>query len=263
MATKVGSTLSAGTLKLRSGLAQIEFFSGGAVVLEGPAEFKLLSPREAYLVSGKLRVHAHIAGARFPSVLVSGRRRGFGHRVWHANVEQAALHTSMFLMAKLNCMNLPRQRAAKPMQTISQGRGVRLDRDGGSTETSATSENYVSAADINHRMNTLPNALKRAWQEHQLSVKQDPRLLDYFDFENQQPWERFLSNRARGSQKRWCWGNSGMSVGSRLYGRAKAHWIFDGLAIGCDFRFPENWNRSRLPSHFGSTVWRIVTMPFS
>ena len=54
---KVGSTLNTGTLKLRSGLAQIEFFCGGAVVLEGPAEFKLTSPREAYLVSGKVRVH--------------------------------------------------------------------------------------------------------------------------------------------------------------------------------------------------------------
>ena len=57
MAVKVGSVLTPGNLKLESGLAQIEFLSGGTVILEGPAELNLVSFGQAYLARGKVRVH--------------------------------------------------------------------------------------------------------------------------------------------------------------------------------------------------------------
>jgi len=52
-----GSPLAPGWLRLKSGLAQIEFYQGARVTLEGPAEFRLISPREAYCTSGKLSAH--------------------------------------------------------------------------------------------------------------------------------------------------------------------------------------------------------------
>ena len=40
---------------LKSGHAQIEFYSGARVILEGPAEFELISRTEAFCKRGKLR----------------------------------------------------------------------------------------------------------------------------------------------------------------------------------------------------------------
>ncbi|MCX6855399.1 MAG: FecR domain-containing protein [Verrucomicrobia bacterium] len=52
-----GSPLTPGWLRLKSGLAQIEFYQGARVTLEGPAAFQLISSSEAYCTSGKLSAH--------------------------------------------------------------------------------------------------------------------------------------------------------------------------------------------------------------
>lgn len=53
----VGNPLTPGWLRLKSGLAQIEFYQGARVTLEGPAAFRLVSSSEAYCSSGKLSAH--------------------------------------------------------------------------------------------------------------------------------------------------------------------------------------------------------------
>ncbi len=50
-----GAPLLPGWLILESGLAQIEFYNGATVILEGPARLELVSRSEAYCASGKLR----------------------------------------------------------------------------------------------------------------------------------------------------------------------------------------------------------------
>ena len=49
-----GSLLAKSTLKLQSGAALIEFFSGAGIVLEGPAELEIVSKNRANLLKGKL-----------------------------------------------------------------------------------------------------------------------------------------------------------------------------------------------------------------
>ena len=51
---RVGSALEPGWLRLKSGMAQVVFYSGTRVVIEGPAEFRLVSPNEAVCPSGRL-----------------------------------------------------------------------------------------------------------------------------------------------------------------------------------------------------------------
>src|SRR5262249_10195453 len=52
---QAGGPLAPGWLRLKSGLAQIEFYSGATVFLEGPAELRLISRSEAYCARGRLR----------------------------------------------------------------------------------------------------------------------------------------------------------------------------------------------------------------
>jgi ferric-dicitrate binding protein FerR (iron transport regulator) len=51
----VGATLGVGPLHLKSGLVELEFFSGATVVIEGPARMELLAPDRIRVESGRLR----------------------------------------------------------------------------------------------------------------------------------------------------------------------------------------------------------------
>lgn len=53
-AIAAGTPLAPGLLKLKSGLAQIEFYQGARVLIEGPAEFELVSAGEATCTRGRL-----------------------------------------------------------------------------------------------------------------------------------------------------------------------------------------------------------------
>ncbi|HEY1109776.1 MAG TPA: hypothetical protein VGE76_14105, partial [Opitutaceae bacterium] len=52
-----GDILNTGALTLDRGLAQIEFFSGATLLVEGPAQFQIVSPWEVAWSHGKARVH--------------------------------------------------------------------------------------------------------------------------------------------------------------------------------------------------------------
>jgi hypothetical protein len=55
-APQVGGALGPGWLRLESGLAQVVFYSGARVVIEGPAELQIISPTEAVCPNGRLLV---------------------------------------------------------------------------------------------------------------------------------------------------------------------------------------------------------------
>ena len=52
-----GTPLSPRWLKLKSGIAQVEFYTGARVVVEGPAQLQLISSSEAACLSGRLSAH--------------------------------------------------------------------------------------------------------------------------------------------------------------------------------------------------------------
>lgn len=62
---QVGEAVGKETFRLTRGVAQIDFFSGATVLLEGPAELELRSASEAVLASGRLRAHVPPAARGF------------------------------------------------------------------------------------------------------------------------------------------------------------------------------------------------------
>ena len=54
---QVGMSVPAGKLRLRSGLARLEFYSGASVTLEGSSELEIVSVNEARCSRGQMRVH--------------------------------------------------------------------------------------------------------------------------------------------------------------------------------------------------------------
>ncbi|MES2569116.1 MAG: FecR domain-containing protein, partial [Verrucomicrobiota bacterium] len=53
-APRLGAPLDPGWLQLKSGLAQVVFYSGARVAIEGPAEFQIISPSEASIRVGRV-----------------------------------------------------------------------------------------------------------------------------------------------------------------------------------------------------------------
>ncbi len=80
-APRVGSALEPGWLRLESGLAQVVFYSGARVVIEGPAELQLVSPNEAVCPTGRLLAEVPRASARLPPENRSAQRGGSRDRV--------------------------------------------------------------------------------------------------------------------------------------------------------------------------------------
>jgi hypothetical protein len=82
---RTGAPLPPGWLRVKSGFAQLEFYSGATVILEGPAELELLSRMEAYCARGKLRVtvppHAHGFAIRTPKLELVDLGTEFGVQV--------------------------------------------------------------------------------------------------------------------------------------------------------------------------------------
>ena len=74
-----GNTLEPCTLKLKRGLAQVEFLQGSIVVLEGPVEFEIINPNGGALALGKLRASVPQVSSGF-AVDVPERK---GNRSWH------------------------------------------------------------------------------------------------------------------------------------------------------------------------------------
>jgi len=54
---RIGDALPAGMVRIKSGQAMIEFASGAKITLEGPAEFRIDDPMNAYLQLGKLEAN--------------------------------------------------------------------------------------------------------------------------------------------------------------------------------------------------------------
>ena len=64
-AARLGDSLGSGRRILRSGFVQLEFFSGATLVIEGPAEFEIVSPWRVTWTRGKVRVRVPPAARGF------------------------------------------------------------------------------------------------------------------------------------------------------------------------------------------------------
>lgn len=79
------AVLSPETMRLKAGAIEIEFYTGARVVVEAPAEFQIVSAKEAFLRSGKITAHVPPEARGFkvgsPNVSVVDYGTDFGFAV--------------------------------------------------------------------------------------------------------------------------------------------------------------------------------------
>lgn len=181
-----GTPLSPGLLKLKSGIAQIEFYQGARVLIEGPAELQLISSGEATCTRGKLsaNVPPQAKGFRIntPKGTIVDLGTEFGLDVSDASAEVHVFKGEVEL-----------HQAAESMKSLKEGQAMAFAAK--AQPLAANASSFASLNEINARTALSDRSQFERWQAQSAALKSDPALKLHFDFQDDEN-ARSLSNRA-------------------------------------------------------------------
>ena len=176
-APRLGAPLEPGWLRLKSGLAQIVFYSGARVVIEGPAEFQIVSPSEASCRGGKLTTEvppqAHGFHVSTPQMNVTDFGTAFGLDVKERWTELHVFKGSVEFQ--------PADGAAK--QNLKEGAGAVAESSGPARLISANPTAFASLFDLQMKSSAAEVRRHEQWRAASSRLDEDPSLLVHFDFE--------------------------------------------------------------------------------
>jgi Concanavalin A-like lectin/glucanases superfamily/FecR protein len=182
-----GSPLTPGWLRLKSGLAQIEFYQGARVTLEGPAAFQLISSSEAYCTSGKLSAHVPPQAKGFriqtPKGTIVDLGTDFGLDLNDASAPVHVFKGEVEFHGK-----------DRPMQQLKEGQALALSDI--SRSMVADQSAFASLHDVDERTAESQRLAFESWLSRSSLWNQDPSLLLRFDFQDNRSL-RSLSNHAQ------------------------------------------------------------------
>ena len=187
-APRLGAPLEPGWVRLKSGLAQIVFYSGARVVIEGPAELQLLSPGEASCRSGRLTAdvppQARGFRIRTPQMSVTDLGTEFGVAV---NGLQTELH-----VFKGSVEFQPARGTAK--QNLQEGAGAVVEGSQSPRLITVNRTLFASLFDLQAKSVAAESVRYDQWRAASRYLNQDPSLLVRFDFDHAAPSDWRLRN---------------------------------------------------------------------
>lgn len=182
--------LSPGLLKLDKGLAQIDFYCGASLVLEGPAELELLSADKAYLNFGKLRSY------------VPEHAKGFTVKLKDSDVidlgTEFALQVDPDGNSELHVLDgeVKLREQNQQEQHLEAGEALMLNQPGSHLEIPINEAAFVDFESLYHLSDQKHQNRYRQWEQLHHRISNDNQTLLYFSFENQNSWDREIINLA-------------------------------------------------------------------
>ncbi len=256
-AAEVGTALTPGPLRLKSGLAQIEFFCGATVVLEGPAEIELVSATEAKFHQGRLRAQVPPAARGFQigvdDMKVVDLGTEFGLAVSASGADVQVFDGEVELHQPLSATQL-----IKAGEAFNKGDAkVRLAK--------STPDQFVDLAKLDTQANDQTTQRYQRWLRYSKKLRSDPRLIAYYALDDTHRWNRKLLNKATAAESSdrneanvQGDGVSHQSVASELDGaivgahRVAGRWpMKDAL----EFKQPGDRVRVNIPGEFRSLTF--------
>jgi len=176
-APALGAPLEPGWVRLKSGLAQIVFYSGARVVIEGPAELQIISSSEASCSHGKLtaEVPPQARGFRIrtPQMNVTDLGTVFGLDVTTGRTELHVFKGSVEFQ--------PTAGVAK--QSLKEGAGVVTENARPLKVITADAPAFASLFDLQFKSSAAEVLRHEQWRAGSSRLDEDPSLLVHFDFE--------------------------------------------------------------------------------
>lgn len=172
---RLNAPLEPGELQLEAGLAEIIFYSGARLVMEGPAEVQLISQNEAFCKNGRIvaEVPKQARGFRIqtPCALLTDLEGSLGLEMNADNTEVHALKGTINVMG----------------YAVDEGFAARIDRAGALRLIEAQPESFSSPFELQAKSAAADARRHDQWRSACKRLESDPSLVVHFDFENVAP----------------------------------------------------------------------------
>ncbi len=186
-----GTPLSPGWLKLKSGIAQIEFYQGARVLIEGPAELQLVSSGEATCTRGKLsaQVPPQAKGFRIntPKGTIVDLGTEFGLDVRGANEEVHVFKGEVEL-----------HQPAVTMKSLKEGQAMAIA--GNTAMLTANASSFASLNEMDARSAMSQRFQFEKWLVSSARVNADAGLRLRFDFQDDEGSRSLRNHAVNGGQ---------------------------------------------------------------
>ncbi|RBP46115.1 FecR family protein [Roseimicrobium gellanilyticum] len=201
---RAGDTLNAGRFELGCGLAQIEFFSGAQLLLEGPAVLEIVSPWEAVCTDGKARVRVPPPAQGFrlltPGMKLVDLGTEFGVHVDSAKGE-----------GEVHVFEGEVEAHPETGKMVSLTEGMGLKRMGALySPMDAAPADFASIDDLKDLAGKMARIRYDEWDQWSQVTRRDPRLVACYLFRHWHDWDRLVNNAAGNDKSR-----NGGAVGAR------------------------------------------------
>lgn len=184
----VNTPLAPGVLRLQGGVAEIEFFQGARLCVEGPAEIQLISSGEAFCRYGRFSAH------------VPPQARGFRLGTPKGDIVDLGTDFGLDLNDKAPELHVFKgevelHQPQTPMRKLTTGTGASLERPGSTQMLVANAAAFHFSHDLDARVSESRREAFVHWQESSTRRNADPDLRLRLDFQGS-PDSRSLPNVA-------------------------------------------------------------------
>ena len=185
-----GAALKADWLRLKRGSVLVEFKGGARVAFEAPAEFRIVSPREAFCRLGRF------------SAQVPARARGFKLRA--DGLEVIDLGTEFGLSKPpvgnsevhvfLGKVDLIKDGKSPSGVLLSEGEAMRLESNAW-TRLPSSHAGFLNETDLLRRALPAVRQREESWKEASRLLDADPGTILHYTFQEETAWDRVLTNQ--------------------------------------------------------------------
>ena len=175
-----GDLLGGEVFRLASGTAEIQFFSGASMTIEGPAEIALKSAWEAVCSEGNVRMQVPPAARGFKlqapgtEIIDLGTEFGLSVRDGKGHVEVIDGEISV------------RPKGGEE-QLLTKGAAVKLSKDGPLTPAETGQIEFPDTDRFGSRSLDSQIADFEKWKSHRDALARDERLIAYYAFDRESP----------------------------------------------------------------------------
>ena len=184
-----GDLIPAGPLHLQSGIARLELFSGVSVVLEGDAQFEILSDMEMQVSRGKVR-------ARVPEAAT-------GFRIHMPDGDVVDLGTEFALdvsdtKSEVHVLDgeIEWHPGNAAMQRMTEGQALRSLANSPNEKISADPSRFIGIEELHQRADVGRLQRRQQWLDYSRKMSADPRVVVHYRMTDSALDQRRVINHA-------------------------------------------------------------------
>ncbi len=184
-----GDLVPEGTMELESGIAQLEFFSGVMVLVEGETSFEVVSPKEMRVSKGRVRALVPDAARGFKVSTVSGEVVDLGTEfALEVKDDQAEMHV---LQGEIEW-----HARSSEIHALTDGQSMRWSDAGGSNQVEISPSRYPDMEDFEQHFQHQKQVREEAWREQSERLADDTRSIAFYPVDESNAQSRRLTDEA-------------------------------------------------------------------